>query len=206
MSDGPKPNPVRPKQVFMGYAFDGTQRAQAHPYCPACGNVRTEGDSPCAEQCPSCGHRAFRNPYPGVCVLVVHDGRFLLVRRRERSFRGGMWCLPQGYVEYHEDFLSAARREVREETGVDIHVTGLLSVTSNFLDPAHHSLGVVLLGELVDRAATLTAGDDASEVAWFSSDAALPGMAFESDTHILERLRAGTLVPAPIDADLGQWR
>src|SRR6185436_7697806 len=74
VSDAPVPGSLRPKQFFMGYAFDGTQRAQAHPYCPACGNVRTEGDSPSAEQCPSCGHRAFRNPYPGVCVLVVHNG------------------------------------------------------------------------------------------------------------------------------------
>ena len=45
--------------------------------------------------------------------MIVEDGdRFLLCRRKSRTIGDGAWCLPSGYVEFAEDFLSAARREV----------------------------------------------------------------------------------------------
>jgi 8-oxo-dGTP diphosphatase len=46
-----------------------------------------------------------------------------------------MWCLPCGYIEFHEDYLTAARREVKEETGLEVEITALLSVASYFLRP-----------------------------------------------------------------------
>ena len=53
--------------------------------------------------------------------------------------------LPCGYIEFHEDYLTAARREVKEETGLEVEITALLSVASNFLRADIHTLAVAVL-------------------------------------------------------------
>ena len=54
-----------------------------------------------------------------------------------------------GFIEYDEDFLTAALREVKEETGLDVEIRSLLSVVSNFLSPRLHTLAIVLLARVV---------------------------------------------------------
>ena len=66
-------------------------------------------------------------------ALISNGDRVLLGRRAKTSFCSGTWCLPGGFIEYHEDFLSAMRREVLEETGLIVEITSILSVMSNFL-------------------------------------------------------------------------
>jgi 8-oxo-dGTP diphosphatase len=105
--------------------------------------------------------------------------------------------LPCGYVEFHEDFLTAARREVREETGLDVEIKALLSVVSNFLTPDVHSMVAVLLGEPV--AGEASAGDDVDQVCWVSLTEELPELAFEADRHIIERYFVTRLAGAPVD-------
>jgi ADP-ribose pyrophosphatase YjhB (NUDIX family) len=63
---------------------------------------------------------------PGAGVLVVKDGRVLMVRH-ERSGRY-RWELPSGLVDAGETFEQAAERETLEETGVAVAITTLLSV------------------------------------------------------------------------------
>jgi 8-oxo-dGTP diphosphatase len=67
-------------------------------------------------------------------------------------------ALPCGYMDFHEDFLTAGRREVREETGLEVEITGLLAVASNFLRPDIHTLAIALLAEV--RGGVMKAGDD----------------------------------------------
>jgi ADP-ribose pyrophosphatase YjhB (NUDIX family) len=59
----------------------------------------------------------------GVGALVHHDGRSLLVRQ------DGQWFLPGGVREPGESLAAGARREVREETGVEVRVTGLAAIS-----------------------------------------------------------------------------
>ncbi len=123
----------------------------------------------------------------------------LLCRRRGQAFEGGRWCLPCGYIDWGEDFLSAARREVREETGIEVRITGLLSIVSNFLSPAKHSLVAVLHGEPLEDGAVPVGGDDAELARWHDHRTDLPDMAFEADTHIIERFFANDWFAAPVD-------
>jgi len=115
-----------------------------------------------------------RNPFPTVDVIVERgDGRVLLVERRNEP-RG--WALPGGFVDYGESTEAAARREVLEETGVQVLLTDLLGVYSApDRDPRHHTLTVVYVGRSRDA---VRPGDDAAGVGEFTLDA-LPPLAFD---------------------------
>ena len=77
--------------------------------------------------CPDHGPRwrMVRNA-PVVAVLAAWDGRVLLGRRAREPFQGS-WELPGGYVELAEHPTDAARREFREEIGLEVVLTGLVA-------------------------------------------------------------------------------
>ena len=58
-------------------------------------------------------------PVVGVGAVVVRDGRALIVKRAHEP-RKGEWSLPGGLVDLGESLADAARREVKEETGLDV--------------------------------------------------------------------------------------
>jgi NADH pyrophosphatase NudC (nudix superfamily) len=98
-------------------------------YCPSCGNPTTRKfvhgrDRPV---CDHCGRIHFEEPKVAAGALVMQEGKVLLVRRIMEPKRG-MWSLPAGFVDADEDPAAAAIREVREETGMDIEIEGLLDV------------------------------------------------------------------------------
>ena len=66
-------------------------------------------------------------PFVAVGTIVVRDGRVLLARRgKEPSY--GLWSLPGGAVDVGEDLKTAARRETREECGIEVECTDVLEV------------------------------------------------------------------------------
>ena len=190
---------MQARQVFTAYDRASTAEP-GWAYCPICGSGLIQpatGDV--AKQCtnPGCGYVLYRNPVPIVAALVVRDDAFLLCRRKPGTLEGGKWCLPCGYVEFHEDYLTASRREVKEETGLDVEITALLSVASNFLRPDIHTLAVALLARPVGGVAR--PGDDVDELDWFSLEDDLPNFAFPADHHMVERYFATRLSGAPVD-------
>lgn len=66
-----------------------------------------------------------RRPLVGASAVVVRDGRVLLVRRA-RPPLAGLWSFPGGRVRWGERLADAARREVREETGLEIDIVATL--------------------------------------------------------------------------------
>lgn len=68
---------------------------------------------------------------PAVTVVVANDSGHLLLQRRVDN---GLWALPGGVVEIGETVQDAAGREVAEETGMDVEITGLVGIYS---DPRH---------------------------------------------------------------------
>jgi 8-oxo-dGTP diphosphatase len=60
-----------------------------------------------------------RRPQVGVGVCVVKDGRVLFGKRRN-AHGSGSWCFPGGHLEFGESIEACARREVLEETGLEI--------------------------------------------------------------------------------------
>ena len=128
-------------------------------------------------------------PIVGVGVVIWRDGRVLLVRRGKDPGRGS-WSLPGGAQELGETVAEAARREAREETGLDITVRGLVDV----VDSVHRDGDgrVRYHYTLVDVTATAghgaaRPGGDAADLAWFSPDD-LDGLGLWRETVRIIRL------------------
>lgn len=188
------------QQVFLSYNRSGQGHAafaDIYRYCPRCGRELAARAGDTRPSCPECGFVLYGNPLPGVVVLVLRNNCVLLGKRGRGSFNPGRWCLPGGFIEYEEDFLTAGIREMKEETGLDIRAMGILSVVSNFLAPELHTLVIVLLAEVVGGSPE--AGDDIVELGWFPASKPLPDMAFEADRHIIERYFSTGLTGAPVD-------
>lgn len=135
--------------------------------------------------CPACRYIHFIEPKVGVGVCVLQEGAILLVRRRYAPEKG-KWSIPAGYLDHGEDPAVHAAREVREETGLDVEITGLAGVFHN--PPAQGGASVFILYHGKRIGGDLRAGDDASAAGFFTGDA-LPELAFASTRHAVELLR-----------------
>ncbi len=121
--------------------------------------------------------QTYRNPAPTTDV-IIYDAQTNAVVLIERVNPPHGYALPGGFVDYGEKVEDAAVREMREETGLDITLKGLLGVYSKpDRDPRFHTISVVYVGEAVDTR-SLCAGDDAASAAFFPLNA-LPKMAFD---------------------------
>jgi 8-oxo-dGTP diphosphatase len=192
---------VHVKQVFSSYSGKEDGNLGKFKYCPFCGTqlaLEEKGGRP-RPSCRNCGFVHFRNPVPGVVVVIEKEG-YVLLGRRGGGFGAGKWGLPQGYIEFDEDFLTAAIREVKEETGLDVEIRSILNVVSNLLSPKLHTLAIILLAGVV--AGELCAGDDLESLEWVPLSGPLPEMAFEADERIIERYHETELEwGLPVDPD-----
>ena len=107
-------------------------------------------------------------PLVGVGVVAIKDGRVLLIRRAKPP-RAGRWSLPGGRQRLGETVRETARRELREETGVEAEVTALLDVVDSITRDdegaiAYHYTLVDFLAEW--RGGAPRAGGDATEALW----------------------------------------
>jgi ADP-ribose pyrophosphatase YjhB (NUDIX family) len=155
-------------------------------FCPRCGasvETRVVRDRP-RRVCPACGHVHYTDPKVGVGVVVVEDGRLLLVRRAMNPERG-RWSLPAGFVDQGDDPRAAAERETLEETGLTVVAEGLLDVFYNPPDAGGASIFILYRARRV--AGEPTAGDDADDARFFALDA-LPELAFASTHAAIARL------------------
>jgi 8-oxo-dGTP diphosphatase len=197
-------DPNMAKQIFR--AYEGPAGEDPARFCQACGLVCTEivESGRVRRVCSACGRIHYRNPAAAVSVIVRDGDRILLGLRSDNAFKGGKWCIPGGYMEFDEDFLTTGRREVYEETGLEVEVTSLLSVASNFHTPSTHTLSVALLAR--PTGGTLRAGDDIQDVAWHPITKTLPAMAFEHHEHLVQRYLATQFVGAPVDPEYARRR
>jgi ADP-ribose pyrophosphatase YjhB (NUDIX family) len=187
------------KQVFSTDNRKAEVDIGLFKYCPFCGNqleMKEKADRT-RPACANCGFVQFRNPVPGVVVVIERDGHVLLGKRKG-GFGEGKWGLPQGYIEFDEDFLTAAIREVKEETDLDVEIRSIINVVSNMLSPRLHTLAIILLASVV--AGEPNAADDLETLEWVLISGPLPEMAFEADEYIIERVHR-TMVKKGLPVD-----
>lgn len=164
-------------------------------FCPRCGTrlVRRRTDDHERQVCPSCGWVYYPKPNTASAVALLQDGQVLMVRRKYEPFQG-QWTLPSGFMEYGESPEETALRELREELGVEVELTGLADVEMERGDPRGLCLLVVYTGHIVKGQPT--AGDDADEVRAFPLDHLPEKIAFQAHRRALEKLRSAKL-PTP---------
>jgi 8-oxo-dGTP diphosphatase len=118
---------------------------------------------------------AYEFPRPAVAVDVIllrqrEETEVLLVERGNEPFRG-LWAIPGGFVEIEEDLPDAARRELREETGIHIAENERLVELGTFgkpgRDPRGRVISVVYLAGVACSESAAAAGDDAARAQWF---------------------------------------
>src|SRR3954451_12064620 len=130
-----------------------------------------------------------QGPRPTVDVVIETSGGIVLVRRKNPP---PGWALPGGVVDGGESVADAARREAKEETGLDVELTELLAVYS---DPARDPRGFYTVSAVFIGRATgqPQGGDDAAEARVFAPDATPPDVVFDHPTIIddYRRYRAG---------------
>lgn len=185
------------RQVFGSVARAWSKRRRIS-FCTQCG-ARTEESLHWGETrdvCTACGYRDVVRSTPVVAAVVVRGDEVLLCKRRPRLTYGGYWCLPSGNIDFGEDFLTAARRETLEETGIQIEIKSILTVISNFWDEGVSTVVPVVLAEPIGGEPQSTT--ESAEAAWFNAGA-LPDMAFESDKHIIERYFETRFEGLPVD-------
>ncbi|GAB4155606.1 MAG: NUDIX domain-containing protein [Planctomycetota bacterium] len=131
----------------------------------------------------------YKYPRPMVTVDVVMLGideselQVLLVKRGREPFRD-MWALPGGFVDTHETLEEAATRELFEETGLTAHnLYPHRPYSDPERDPRGRNISFAYLSLMLREEKDVVAGDDASEVRWFSIDK-LPSTAFDHDQII----------------------
>ncbi len=159
-------------------------------FCPRCGaGLENAGDH---LRCPRCGERYWSNSVPGVQAVLVRDGRVLLGRRRSDP-GAGRWDLPGGFLHEGEDALDGLRREVREETALELEP---LAFFGTWNEP-YWDRDVLCLTWLARALeGDERAGDDLVELRWFAQrerphgeELAFP--TFETILTLWERGRGG---------------
>lgn len=117
---------------------------------------------------------------------MIHEGSLLLVKRGREPGRG-LWAVPGGKVEFGEGMRRAARREVAEETGLEVEVGGVVWV-GEFIEGDHHIVLVDFSGMVVGG--ELRAADDADEVRWVPLESVAEYPLTETMYDLLDTLQA----------------
>ena len=157
-------------------------------FCPRCGAaLRLEGRADGRRWCAACEFVHYLDPKLAVVALVEDEAGRLLYVQRDHEPQLGAWAWPSGFVDAGEDVRAAARREVREETGLEIELGELLGVWSGGGDPV-----VLLVWRARAVGGRLQPGPEALDAAWRSPSELPP--TFPHDPEILKAWRAASQV------------
>lgn len=130
-------------------------------------------------------------PRIGIAAVILQNEQVLLVQRGKPPAQG-LWGLPGGALELGETVMDGVRREVREETGLDIVVGPLVAVFEPMeRDPAGRlRFHYVVLDYLATPVGgTLHAGDDAAAACWTPYDALAALPMLEETRQVIRRAR-----------------
>lgn len=120
-------------------------------------------------------------PVPCAGVVCLREGEVLLIRRGKAPLEGE-WSIPGGRMELGEGAAQTALRELKEETGVEAELLGLIDVVDHF-----HDGGQMVL---IDYAARWTggeplAGDDAAEARFAGLDEAMRLVGWDETRRVI---------------------
>ncbi len=110
--------------------------------------------------------------------VLEKDGRFLLVEEKQKTCKG-KWNIPVGGLEKNESLIEGAKREIYEETGCKVEITGILEIIDGVLE----GVNVVCFffdTKIIDENINVD-GEEISNVKWFT---------YEEILNMKDKLRA----------------
>lgn len=109
--------------------------------------------------------KAYKNPVPAVDIIIETNKGVLLIERNHEPYG---WAIPGGHVEYGESVETAAVREAKEETSLDVKLVKLLGVYSDpKRDPRKHTISMVYVAK---AEGSPKAGSDAKSFKIYTKD------------------------------------
>ena len=135
------------------------------------------------KKCPICKSdiSKYDNPYPTADCIIYDEQKGIVLIERKNDPHG--FALPGGFVETGESVEHAAVREMKEETGLDVELSGIVGVYSKpDRDPRFHTLTVTYVAK-AKNPEQIMAGDDASN-AHFRKLEDIPHLCFDHDTAV----------------------
>lgn len=158
-----------------------------YQFCPHCGEkyAPSEGSR---HDCARCGKTVFLVSQATSSVIIT-DGEKILLSKRAIEPKKGMWDIIGGFQRYGEHPHAAAIREVKEETGLDVEVTGYVGSFMDVYGPDKEAtLNMCFTVNVVGG--VMTPQDDVEELRWFSLED-IPELAFENGKNMVEAWTLG---------------
>ena len=136
--------------------------------------------------CPSCGADVaeWQNPKLTVDIIIEVEDKIVLI---ERAHEPTGFALPGGFVDYGESLETAAVREAKEETGLDVKLIRQLGAYSDpSRDPRQHNVSIVFIATAVGAP---KGGDDAVSAELYGKDD-LPKLEFDHEKILADYFKS----------------
>jgi ADP-ribose pyrophosphatase YjhB (NUDIX family) len=133
-------------------------------FCPLCGEAIDKVDD--RAECRACGYIGYANPAPAAEAVCFDERGRVLLGRRAVDPGAGLWDLPGGFLHEDELPLAALRREVAEETSLELEEPEFLGF---WLEPYDGRI-VLCLTWTASVSGDGQAGDDLVELRWFEAN------------------------------------
>ena len=125
----------------------------------------------------------------GIGVMIFKNGRVLLGKRKG-SHGAGEWAPPGGHFEYGESLEESARREVREETGLEIESINFLSLYNQKDYMPKHVINIGLTAKWKSEEAKVLEPEKCEKWQWYDIDN-LPQPLFATVKNYVEAIKTG---------------
>lgn len=130
-------------------------------------------------------------------VVIEGDGKILLVQEA-KPIAKGLWNIPAGHLEPHEDIFEAAKREASEETGVKIELDNFLGAYYNVRENVT-IIRIVFIGHIISGKPRPKEGEILA-VKWFTPDEilAMPSEKLRGIREVIEDYKKGNKYPITV--------
>lgn len=134
-------------------------------------------------------------PKVGIGVMIRNQRGQILLGLRKGSHGAGEWSFPGGHLEFGERIIDTAKREVKEETDLDVDEFGLISVADErrYIDSdGKHYLNVCVEAKYREGEPLVMEPDKCERWEWFDIDN-LPETIFEGTQEAIKNIKAGKI-------------
>ena len=150
---------------------------QIFRFCPVCGSPYFEVNNFKSKKCRDCDFTYYANPCSATAAFIVNDRNEMLVVRRAKEPAKGTLDLPGGFCDMYETVEEGMRREIKEETGLDVDRIEYLFSSPNvyqYSGMGVHTLDMDFLVRIHGDTPPIHAEDDAAEALWIPIDKVNP--------------------------------